>query len=119
MSFTTEGVAGIEFSSSAIGKRGYAKGQVDEFLRRIAKTFAGQDDLTAAEVHHVLFSPPLLGKRGYDEREVDEFLDAVENELIDRTGAPAPEVPGAREHGQATAERAQRDVPAIDNLQDN
>jgi DivIVA domain-containing protein len=119
MSFTTEGDAGVEFGTSPIGKRGYAKGEVDEFVRRIAKTFADQDDLTAAEVHHVMFSKPLISKRGYDEREVDDFLDAVENELINRTGVHSHQVPGAREHDQATDERNQPEVSAIDRLQDS
>lgn len=82
MSFSTE----VEFGNSPIGRRGYAKADVDAFVGRIAKTFAGKDDLTAAEVHHAMFAKPLIGKRGYDEREVDEFLDAVEEELVNRTG---------------------------------
>lgn len=82
MSFTAEDVLDVEFSNAPIGRRGYAKAEVDEFVRRIADTLAGTDDLTAAEVHHVRFGRPLLGRRGYDEREVDEFLDGVEQQLL-------------------------------------
>ena len=105
MSFTAEDLAEVTFGNAPIGRRGYAKHEVDEFVRRIAKTFAEEDDLTAAEVHHVMFSKPLIGKRGYDEREVDDFLDRVEDELAARTGH-APDLPGARTSEQATTERA-------------
>jgi DivIVA domain-containing protein len=118
MSFTTEDVAGVEFGTSPIGKRGYAKSEVDEFVRRIAKTFADEDDLTAAEVHHVMFSKPLIGKRGYDERQVDEFLDSVESELVNRTGVRSNRVPSARDETQATDERARPEATAIEHLQD-
>ena len=105
MSFTAEDLAEVTFGNAPIGRRGYAKHEVDEFVRRIAKTFAEEDDLTAAEVHHVMFSKPLIGKRGYDEKEVDDFLDQVESQLAARTGH-APELPGARAEHEATAERA-------------
>jgi|SRR3979411_791734 DivIVA domain-containing protein len=118
MSFTTEDIAKVEFGTSAVGKRGYAKSEVDEFVQRIAKTFADEDDLTAAEVHHMMFSKPLIGKRGYDEREVDDFLDAVETELMNRTGTRTHPVPGARAQDQATDERAQPGVARAEHFQD-
>jgi DivIVA domain-containing protein len=118
MSFNPEDVAGVEFGTSPIGRRGYAKAEVDEFVSRIAKTFAEQDDLTAAEVHHVTFAKPLIGKRGYDEREVDEFLDEVENELVSRSGIRPHPVPGARLQGQATDERAVPGVMPVEHFQD-
>ncbi|MEV6879922.1 DivIVA domain-containing protein [Amycolatopsis sp. NPDC051128] len=105
MSFTAEDLADVTFGNAPIGRRGYAKHEVDEFVRRIAKTLADEDDLTAAEVHHVMFAKPLIGKRGYDEREVDIFLDQVEEQLAARTGH-APDLPGARAEHEATAERA-------------
>ena len=105
MSFTAEDLAEVTFGNAPIGRRGYAKHEVDEFVRRIAKTFAEEDDLTAAEVHHVVFAKPLIGKRGYDEREVDDFLDRVEDQLASRTGH-APDLPGARTPSEATASRA-------------
>ncbi|PRX49972.1 DivIVA domain-containing protein [Prauserella shujinwangii] len=112
MSFTAADVRNIEFGNAPIGRRGYAKHEVDEFMERIAKTLSGQDDLTAAEVHHVAFGRPLIGKRGYDEREVDEFLDAIEEQLLHGTGArrDAHQVPSAREESQATSERARQDA---------
>jgi DivIVA domain-containing protein len=105
MSFTAEDLAEVTFGNAPIGRRGYAKDEVDEFVRRIAKTLAEEDDLTAAEVHHVMFSKQLIGKRGYDEKEVDDFLDQVERQLADRSGF-APDLPGARAEHEATAERA-------------
>ena len=116
MSFTAENLAEVTFGNAPIGRRGYAKHEVDEFVRRIAKTFAEEDDLTAAEVHHVVFSKPLIGKRGYDEREVDEFLDAAEDQLAARTGQ-APDLPGARTPQQATAERAAAPTFRAERLQ--
>jgi DivIVA domain-containing protein len=105
MSFSVEDVQRREFGNAPIGRRGYAKNEVDAFVRRVARTLAGEDDLTASEVHHVLFGRPLLGKRGYDEREVDEFLDAVEDQLAERTGRPHA-LPKAREHSESTDPRA-------------
>ncbi|GAA4671302.1 MULTISPECIES: DivIVA domain-containing protein [Amycolatopsis] len=95
MSLTAEDVYRVEFGNAPIGRRGYAKNEVDAFVRRIAKTLEDQDDLTAAEVHHVMFDKPLLGKRGYDEREVDEFLERAEETLAARTGQAHP-LPKAR-----------------------
>ncbi|MBB4688271.1 DivIVA domain-containing protein [Amycolatopsis jiangsuensis] len=113
MSFTAEDLTEVAFGNAPIGRRGYAKHEVDDFVRRIAKTIADEDDLTAAEVHHVLFSKPLIGKRGYDEREVDQFLDVVEDQLADLSGRRAPVVPGARDESEATAERAPRPSPDL------
>ncbi|WP_027928460.1 DivIVA domain-containing protein [Amycolatopsis benzoatilytica] len=112
MSFTAEDLAEVAFGNAPIGRRGYAKHEVDDFVRRIAKTIADEDDLTAAEVHHVLFSKPLIGKRGYDEREVDQFLDEVEAQLADLSGRRAPMIPGSRGPGQAMLERAARPAAA-------
>ncbi|GHF45245.1 DivIVA domain-containing protein [Amycolatopsis bartoniae] len=95
MSLTAEEVRRVEFGNAPIGRRGYAKNEVDAFVRRIAKTLEGEDDLTAAEVHHVMFDKPLLGKRGYDEREVDEFLERAEDTLATFTSRAHP-LPKAR-----------------------
>lgn len=109
MSLTAEDVNRTEFGNAAIGRRGYAKHEVDEFLRRAGKTLNDEDDLTAAEVHHVTFNKPLIGKRGYDERAVDEFLDQLEDELANRSGAEpqAHQVPAARAGAEATNQRAE------------
>jgi DivIVA domain-containing protein len=117
MSFTAEDLAEVTFGNAPIGRRGYAKHEVDEFVRRVAKTFAEEDDLTAAEVHHVMFSKPLIGKRGYDEREVDEFLDSVEDQLATHTGR-APDLPGARSGHEAMAERATPPAELTEHLQE-
>lgn len=110
MSFTAKDVHRIEFANAPIGRRGYAKHEVDQFVERIAGTLDGKDDLTPAEVHHVTFGKPLLGRRGYDERQVDEFLDAIEEQLSERFGH-APSLPEAREESQAIeAHGAERDA---------
>lgn len=118
MSFAAEDITGVTFPNAPIGRRGYAKHEVDAFLERIADTIADRDDLTAAEVHHVMFSRPLIGKRGYDERNVDEFLDKVEEQLAHRTGQQVLSVPGARDESQATAERASPGRSPIEHLQE-
>lgn len=113
MSFTAKDVYAVEFSNSPIGRRGYAKNEVDQFVQRIAKTLADEDDLTAAEIHHVMFGKPLLGRRGYDEREVDDFLDAVEEQLAARFGE-APVLPTAREESQAIEACAASEPDRVD-----
>ncbi|RZQ63476.1 DivIVA domain-containing protein [Amycolatopsis suaedae] len=112
MSLTAEDAERVEFGTAPIGRRGYAKPEVDEFVRRIVKTLNGEDDLTAAEVHHVMFARPIIGRRGYDERDVDEFLDSVENELLARTGVDrrAHQVPQARGQGETGAFPTKRAV---------
>ncbi|WP_236789366.1 DivIVA domain-containing protein [Amycolatopsis sp. GM8] len=105
MSLTAEDVYRAEFGNAPIGRRGYAKQEVDAFIRRIAKTLEDEDDLTAAEVHHIEFNRPLLGKRGYDEREVDVFLEKAEDTLAQRFGQAHP-LPSARTDAEATASRA-------------
>ncbi|MFI6026106.1 DivIVA domain-containing protein [Amycolatopsis magusensis] len=113
MSLSADDARRVAFANAPIGRRGYAKPEVDEFVRRIAGTLDGQDDLTAAEVHHVLFGRPLIGKRGYDEREVDEFLDSAEEALASHLGTDwrTHQVPAARDASQATDARA-RSAPA-------
>jgi DivIVA domain-containing protein len=118
MSFAAEDITGVTFPNAPIGRRGYAKHEVDAFLERIADTIADRDDLTAAEVHHVMFSRPLIGKRGYDERNVDEFLDKVEEQLAHRTGQQVLGVPGARDESQATTGRAVPDRGPVEHLQE-
>ncbi|MEV6906470.1 DivIVA domain-containing protein [Amycolatopsis sp. NPDC051071] len=118
MSFTAEDITGATFPNAPIGRRGYAKHEVDAFLERIADTISDRDDLTAAEVHHVMFSRPLIGKRGYDEREVDDFLDKIEEQLAHRSGQQVLAVPGAREADDATTNRAVPDRGPIDFLQE-
>ncbi|EME63785.1 DivIVA domain-containing protein [Amycolatopsis decaplanina] len=118
MSFTAEEITGATFPNAPIGRRGYAKHEVDAFLERIADTISDRDDLTAAEVHHVMFSRPLIGKRGYDEREVDDFLDKVEGQLAHRTGQHVLGVPGAREEDEATTERAVPDRGPVEFLRE-
>jgi DivIVA domain-containing protein len=102
MSLTAEDVYRAEFGNAPIGRRGYAKNEVDAFVRRIAKTLEDEDDLTAAEVHHVEFDKPLIGKRGYDEREVDEFLEKAEDTLAHRFGQTY-RLPAARTGSEETA----------------
>lgn len=102
MPLNADDAASVEFGNAPIGRRGYVKNEVDDFVGRVVRTLLGEDNLTAAEVHHVQFGKPIIGKRGYDERLVDEFLDDVETELINRSGqTPRHQVPAARKHDQA------------------
>src|SRR5215217_2803660 len=112
MPLSTEEVRDIHFSNAPIGRRGYAKHEVDEFVARIGKTLHGEDDLTAAEVHHVAFAKPLVGRRGYDERQVDRFLDQAEDELANRTGVRARSVPEVRKPSEATTASAVPSTPS-------
>ncbi|MBN6034665.1 DivIVA domain-containing protein [Amycolatopsis sp. 195334CR] len=119
MSLSADDARSTAFGNAPIGRRGYAKNEVDDFVQRIAATLDGQDDLTAAEVHHVVFGKPLIGKRGYDEREVDEFLDTAEEALLSHFGADwrAHQVPAAREAAQATDAPFARSAPADQYLE--
>lgn len=104
MPLTADDADGVVFTGAPLGRRGYAKHEVDEFVHRIAMTLRNADDLTAAEVHHVDFARPLIGKRGYDEREVDDFLDRAEEELLRRTGrGDDHDVPAARTGNEEAA----------------
>jgi DivIVA domain-containing protein len=109
MSLTPDDVRSAEFGTAPIGRRGYSKREVEEFVERLALTLEGEDDVTAAEVHHVAFGRPPIGKRGYDERDVDEFLDNVEDVLAERSGLnpKAHRVPAARAQSQAAEQRAE------------
>jgi DivIVA domain-containing protein len=98
----TDEVQNIHFPNAPIGRRGYAKHEVDEFMARIHKTLHDEDDLTAAEVHHVAFSKPLVGRRGYDERQVDHFLDRAEDAISERTGLRGGHIPLSRRPSEAT-----------------
>lgn len=53
---------------------GYRRSQVDAFLDRIAALFAGEDQLSTAEVRGVVFHSQW---RGYSEDQVDALLDSV------------------------------------------
>jgi DivIVA domain-containing protein len=103
MAVTADEVYDVRFERAALGSRGYHEPQVETFLRRIAATLEGEDDLTAAEVHAVSFSRPSLGKRGYDAAEVDAFLRRVEATLAMHAGDPAAGfyVAPALEHSHA------------------
>ncbi|ASR38053.1 cell division protein DivIVA [Prauserella marina] len=112
MSLTAEDVRNVEFSNAPVGRRGYAKHEVDDFMVRIAKTLSKEDDVSAAEVHHVQFGRPLIGRRGYDEREVDDFLDQIEEMMIDEAGLRphAYRVPAARDRSPESSAEPVRDA---------
>lgn len=122
MPLTAADVERVAFGNASLGRRGYARTEVDQLLRRVSDTLAGRDDLTAAEVHHVAFSRPLTGGRGYDERDVDTFLDHVEDELLRRSGrAEHYHVPASRT-GEHESDHAPRlpfhDVASLPNPAD-
>lgn len=60
---------------------GYAPGQVDVFLDRIAAYLDGRAGLTPLDVRDVAFAREI---RGYDEDQVDAFLDAVIELILSR-----------------------------------
>lgn len=112
MRLTADSVNTIALGSPPIGRRGYAKEEVDAFLSRIAETLRGEDDLTAAEVHHVEFSRPLLSRHAYDERDVDTVLDQAEEALLhSRAHTEDYRIPQARaEHEQAAPQAEPRET---------
>jgi DivIVA domain-containing protein len=84
MALTAREVVNRRFASPVIGRRGYRPTEVDAFLRRVAATLRGRDDVTAKDVHAVAFSRPKRNELGYSEDEVDAFLDVIEKELTRR-----------------------------------
>lgn len=65
---------GKRLSRRGIFASGYRRSQVDAFLDRVAATFAGRDDVKAADVRSVVFHAQL---GGYNEDQVDALLDSV------------------------------------------
>ncbi len=65
---------GKRFHVRGIFASGYRRSQVDAFLDRISALFAGEDQLSTAEVRGVVFHSQW---RGYSEDQVDALLDAV------------------------------------------
>lgn len=65
---------GKRFDVRGIFASGYRRSQVDAFLDRIAALFAGEDQLSTAEVRGVVFHSQW---RGYSEDQVDALLDSV------------------------------------------
>lgn len=70
---------GKRFRTRGIFASGYRKSQVDAFLDRVSALFAGDDQLTTAEVRGVVFHSQW---RGYNEDQVDALLDAVVELLL-------------------------------------
>ncbi len=75
--------------ASTLGRRGYAQGEVDAFLTRLAEAVRAEEPL-ADLVRKVRFTPVRL-QDGYDGAQVDDFLAAVVD-LDPHAGAPRPEV---------------------------
>ncbi|MFC5369872.1 DivIVA domain-containing protein [Arcanobacterium bovis] len=61
--------------------RGYAKGEVDEFLNQIAEYFDGKANLTSKEVRRTHFNSA-RDADAYDESVVDVYLDRVVSVLM-------------------------------------
>ena len=70
---------GKRFRTRGFFASGYRKSQVDAFLDRVSALFAGDDQLTTAEVRGVVFHSQW---RGYNEDQVDALLDAVVELLL-------------------------------------
>ena len=75
---TADDVRNAAFSKPPIGKRGYDKKSVDDFLQLAARRLDGRGHLGADDVHAISFPKPPTFQRGYHEDEVDEFLQQVE-----------------------------------------
>ncbi|WP_209921492.1 DivIVA domain-containing protein [Mycolicibacterium lutetiense] len=74
---TAEDVRSTEFSKPKLGKRGYDKKSVDDFLALVARRLDGRGHLGADDVRNIAFRSPPIFRRGYNEDEVDGLLDAV------------------------------------------
>ncbi|MUL82869.1 MULTISPECIES: DivIVA domain-containing protein [unclassified Mycolicibacterium] len=74
---TAEDVRSTELSKPPLGKRGYDKKSVDDFLALVARRLDGRGHLGADDVRNIVFPRPPLFQRGYDEDDVDNLLDAV------------------------------------------
>ncbi|OBG55621.1 cell division protein DivIVA [Mycolicibacterium fortuitum] len=74
---TAEDVRSTEFSKPPLGKRGYDKKSVDDFLALVARRLDGRGHLGPDDVRTIVFPKPPMFQRGYDENEVDRLLDAV------------------------------------------
>jgi DivIVA domain-containing protein len=81
---TADDVRNVVLSTPSRGKRGYDKGEVDAFLRRLEEHLRNPQavgGLTAVELDSLAFSKPAIGKRGYDPDEVDAFLERAVQQL--------------------------------------
>lgn len=65
---------GKRFARRGFFASGYRRSQVDAFLDRVSALFAGETQLSTAEVRSVVFHSEW---RGYNEDQVDALLDAV------------------------------------------
>lgn len=65
---------GKRFKSRGIFATGYRRSQVDAFLDRVTALFAGEAQLSTADVRSVVFHSQW---RGYNEDQVDALLDSV------------------------------------------
>ncbi|WP_448464708.1 DivIVA domain-containing protein [Mycolicibacterium sp. XJ870] len=74
---TADDVRSAQFPKPPIGKRGYDKKSVDDFLQLIVRRLDGRGHLSADDVRNIAFPKPPVFQRGYDEDEVDSLLDAV------------------------------------------
>ncbi|ABK70929.1 DivIVA domain-containing protein [Mycolicibacterium smegmatis] len=74
---SADDVRTVEFAKPPIGKRGYDKKSVDDFLQLVARRLEGRGHLSADDVRNIAFPKPPVFQRGYSEDEVDALLDDV------------------------------------------
>ncbi|MEE6168804.1 DivIVA domain-containing protein [Mycolicibacterium sp. 120322] len=74
---TADDVRNVALTKPPVGKRGYDRKSVDDFLQLVARRLEGRGHLSAADVRNIAFPKPPLFQRGYNEDEVDRLLDAV------------------------------------------
>ena len=78
---TADDVRNAVFTTPPMGKRGYDKKSVDDFLQLVARRLDGRGHLTASDVRGIAFPKSPLLKRGYDMNQVDTLLNAVVHTL--------------------------------------
>lgn len=77
LALTADDVRSAQFPKPPLGKRGYDKKSVDDFLQLVARRLDGRGHLSAEDVRNIAFPKPPMFQRGYNEDEVDSLLNAV------------------------------------------
>jgi DivIVA domain-containing protein len=90
MRLTAADVHHTSFDRTPLGRRGYRRAEVDEFLAKAERALLGTELMTPSEIDRVTFARSRIGTRGYDEEQVDTFLDQLEKELAARMGPRGP-----------------------------
>ena len=74
---TADDVRNALFSKPPLGKRGYGKKSVDDFLQLVVRRLEGRGHLSVDDVRGVRFPTPPNFQRGYNKDEVDQLLNEI------------------------------------------